>query len=48
MPETETKEKPSQTPQTQAQASSQSQYVPDKTLRRVCLEKADKPEEKQK
>jgi len=46
VPEKETKEKPPQPPQDQA--SSLSQYVPDKTLRRVCLEKADKPEEKKK
>ena len=48
MPEEETKEKPSQTQQTQAQASSQSQYIPDKTLRRVMIEKADKTEEDKK
>jgi len=42
----EKKEKPSQTSQTQA--SSQSQYIPDKTLRRVMIEKAEKPEESKK
>jgi hypothetical protein len=46
--ETKRKEQPSQTPKIQAQASSQSQYIPDKTLRRVCLEKADKPEKSNK
>ena len=46
MPETETKKKTPQTPH--AQASSQSQYVPDKTLRRVAIEKADKPKENKK
>jgi hypothetical protein len=46
VPEKETKEKPPQP--SQPQASLQSQYIPDKTLRKVCLETADKPEEKKK
>ena len=44
MPEAKAKEKPSQAPQAQAP----SQYVPDKTLRRVAIEKADKSEENKK
>jgi hypothetical protein len=48
VPEAESKEKPSQATQTQAQTSSQNQYVPDKKLRRVCLEEAEKSEEKKK
>jgi hypothetical protein len=48
VPEKEKKEGPSQTTQPQAQASSQSQYLPDKTLRRICLEEAKKSEENEK
>ena len=43
MSETQKKEKPSKAPQTQA--SPQSQYTPDKTLRRVAIEKADRSKE---
>ena len=48
MPETEKKEKPSQGSQTRVSSGSQSQYIPDKTLRRVAIDKADKTGERQK
>jgi hypothetical protein len=44
MTETEKKETPPQS--TQTHATSQGQYIPDKTLRRVCLESQNRPEEK--
>ena len=46
MSETQKKEKPSQAPQ--IKPSPQSQYIPDKTLRRVAIEKADRSEESKK
>jgi len=46
--ETEKKDKPSQASQTKVSSGNQSQYIPDKTLRRVMIEKADKSEESKK
>jgi hypothetical protein len=47
--ETEKKEKPSQASQVKVSSGEQSQYIPDKTLRRAMIEKADdKPEESKK